>query len=558
MPKINPKRSLTVVAATLAIGALALTGCGAGNTSGSAAKGGSASNGLLTIPREDTATFTSNFNPFSPNALPMTQQSVFEPLLIVNPVKGEPVPWLGASWKADKDGKGVTFTLRDGVKWSDGQPLTADDVVYTFDLQKKIQGGFDYLAKVSAIDAHTVRFDFNKAYSPGLYEVGQQVIAPKHVWSKIADPAKATNDNPVGTGPYTQVSHFQTQSFELDKNPNYWQPEKQQLTGIRMLAFAGNSGANLALQNGDVDWSDQFIPNVQKTYIDKDPAHRHFWYPTTGGTINWQLNTTKAPFNDPVVRKALSMAVDRDQVDSLGMSGYTHPADCTGLSDAYASWRDQSIVDNCDWTKLNVDKANQMLDDAGYKKGTDGIRTLKDGKPFQFKFSVGSASSDWLSVGQIISKNMEKLGVKVEVNSPDWSQVVSGYTDGSFDSGIVWSNAGATPYEFYRGVMSQKVVVPVGQKANENYHRFGDADATATLEELAATPEPGAQKTLVNSLEARFNDVAPVIPLFSGPAWGAYTDQRFTGWPSNDNPYATLSVRSATTVLILTSLKPAQ
>ena len=95
MPKIHPKRSLTVVAATLAIGALALTGCGAGNTSGSTAKGGSASNGLLTIPREDIATFTSNFNPFSPNALPMTQQSVFEPLLIVNPVKGDTGPLAG-------------------------------------------------------------------------------------------------------------------------------------------------------------------------------------------------------------------------------------------------------------------------------------------------------------------------------------------------------------------------------------------------------------------------------------------------------------------------------
>ena len=558
MPKIHPKRSLTVVAASLAIGALALTGCTAGDTSGGTANGGGSSSGLLTIPREDTATFTSNFNPFSPKALPMTQQSVFEPLMIVNPVKGDPVPWLGTSWKADEDGMGVTFTLRDGVKWSDGQPLTADDVVYTFELQKKIQGGFEYLDKVSAVDAHTVRFDFNKPYAPGLYEVGQQVIAPKHVWSQIADPAKATNDNPVGTGPYTQVSQFETQSFELDKNPNYWQPEKQQLTGIRMLAFAGNSGANLALQNGDVDWSDQFIPNVQKTFVDKDPAHRHFWYPTTGGTINWQLNTTKAPFNDPVVRKALSMAVDRDQVTSLGMSGYTHPADCTGLSDAYTTWRDQSIVDKCEWTKLNVDKANQMLDDAGYKKGADGIRTLKDGKPFQFKFSVGSASSDWLSVGQIISKDMEKLGVKVEVNSPDWSQVVSGYTDGSFDSGIVWSNAGATPFEFYRGVMSQKVVVPVGEKANENYHRFGDAEATATLDKLAATADPAAQKTLVDSLEARFNDVAPVIPLFSGPAWGAYTDQRFTGWPSSDNPYATLSARSATTVLVLTSLKPAK
>ncbi|MFB0833645.1 ABC transporter substrate-binding protein [Arthrobacter halodurans] len=557
MPK-NPKRPLTVVAATLAIGALALTGCSASSTSGGAANGAETSNELLTIPREDTATFTSNFNPFSPNALPMTQQSVFEPLLIVNPVKGEPVPWLGASWVADDDARGVTFTLREGVKWSDGKPLTADDVVYTFKLQKEILGGFDYLDKVSAVDAGTVRFDFDKPYAPGLFEVGQQVIAPKHVWSKIADPAKATNDTPVGTGPYTQVSRFQTQSFELLKNPTYWQPEKQQLAGIRMLAFAGNSGANLALQNGDVDWSDQFIPNVQKTFVDKDPEHRHFWYPTTGGTINWQLNTTKAPFNDPVVRKALSMAVDRDQVATLGMSGYTQPADCTGLSDAYSSWRDQSIVDKCEWTKLDVDKANQMLDEAGYTKGADGLRTLKDGKPFQFKFSVGSASSDWLSVAQIISKNMEELGVKVEVNSPDWSQVVSGYTDGSFDSGIVWSNAGATPVEFYRGVMSEEVVKPVGKTANENYHRFGDPEATATLEKLVATADPAGQKALVGDLQERFDEVAPVIPLFSGPVWGAYTDERFTGWPSSDNPYATLSARSTTTVLVLTSLAPAQ
>jgi peptide/nickel transport system substrate-binding protein len=146
-PKLHSTRSLSVVAATLAIGALALTGCSAGHSSG-----GGSPTGLLTIPREDTATFTSNFNPFSPNALPMTQQAVYEPLLIVNPVKGAAVPWLGSSWKADPDGMGVTFTLRSGVKWSDGQPLTADDVVYTFDLQKKIQGGFDYLTKVSAVD----------------------------------------------------------------------------------------------------------------------------------------------------------------------------------------------------------------------------------------------------------------------------------------------------------------------------------------------------------------------------------------------------------------------
>ncbi|MGA7204363.1 MAG: ABC transporter substrate-binding protein, partial [Specibacter sp.] len=141
---------------------MALTGCGGGHT----ASVGKTSDGILRIPREDTATFTSNFNPFSPTALPMTTQAVFEPLLIVNPMTGKAVPWLGKSWTVDPDGEGVTFTLRNDVKWSDGQPMTAADVVSTFTLAKKIQGGYSYLSKVSAVNPTTVRFAFNKAYSP--------------------------------------------------------------------------------------------------------------------------------------------------------------------------------------------------------------------------------------------------------------------------------------------------------------------------------------------------------------------------------------------------------
>ncbi|MBW4094946.1 MAG: ABC transporter substrate-binding protein [Acidobacteria bacterium] len=552
MPKNKRSVTLSIVAASTLIGAMALTGCGGTPT----ASIGKTTDGILRIPREDTATFTSNFNPFSPTALPMTDQAVFEPLLIVNPMTGKAVPWLGKSWTVDPDGKGLTFTLQSNVKWSDGQPMTAADVVSTFTLAKKIQGGYTYLSNVTAVDPTTVRFEFNKAYSPGLYEIGAQVIVPEHIWSKVSDPAKFTNSDPVGTGPYTKVSHFQSQSYELDKNPNYWQPQKQQINGIEMLAFAGNSGANLAFENGNVDWSDQFIPSIQKSYVDKDPAHRKFWYPTTGGTIQWQLNTTKAPFDDVNVRKALSMAVDRNQVTSLGMSGYTHPADCTGLTDGYASWKDSSIVNSCDWTKLNVDKANKMLDAAGYPRGADGIRTLKSGKPFAFSISVGSSSSDWLSVAQVIAKNMQAIGVQLTVNSPDWSQVVDGYSKGTFDSGIVWTNDATTPYEFYRGEMSQDSVVPVGTSANENYHRFGDPQATNLLHQMVATSDQATQKNIVNELQSRFNATAPVIPLFPSPVWGAYSEQNFTGWPTAADPYATLSARSSTTTLVLTSLKP--
>jgi peptide/nickel transport system substrate-binding protein len=203
-----------------------------------------------------------------------------------------------------------------------------------------------------------------------------------------------------------------------------------------------------------------------------------------------------------------------------------------------------------------VDGANALLDQAGYAKDGDGTRTLPDGSPFAFDISVGSTSSDWLSVANIISQNLADVGVKAKVNSPDWSAVVASYEDGSFDTGIVWSNAAPTPYQFYRGVMSTETVTPVGEQSFQNYHRFGLPEADSLLAEFAAASDPTAQATVMDQLQELFAENAPVVPLFPGPKWGAYNTTRFTGFPDEDNPYAPLSTRSATTVLVLTTIEP--
>lgn len=545
------RRRWTGIVAGLAVASLALAGC----TGGTAATDTSGDQ-LLTIPREDMGTFTRNFNPFSPNAAPMTGQAVYESMLVYNPADGGTVPWLATEWETSEDGLTSTFTLRDDVQWSDGEPLVADDVVYTFGLQKEILGGFEYVDSVTATDEDTVTFTFSRAYSPALFEIGQQVIVPEHVWSEIDDPAGETNPDPVGTGPYTEVTTFQTQSFDLGKNPHYWQPEKQKIAGVRMLAFAGNDGANLAAVDGSVDWAPQYIANIENTFVAKDPEHRAYWFPPTGSTISWQLNTTVAPFDDVDVRKALSLAIDREQIVAVGMNGYTVPADCTGLSGAYDTWRSETVVESCDWTSRDVDAAGAMLDAAGYPLGEDGMRTFADGSPFAFDISVGSASSDWLSVANIIAQNLAEIGVTVTVDAPDWPAVSAGYESGDFQSGIVWSNNAPTPYQFYRGTMSTETVKPVGETTYENYHRLGLPEADELLARFAATSDPAQQTEIVDGLQQLFADSAPVIPLFPGPEWGAYTDTRFTGWPTEADPYATLSTRAPTTVLVLTSLEP--
>ena len=199
------RAAVALVAAT----ALALTGCSAGGGESAQSLDGSQ---LLTIPREDMGTFERNFNPFSNPDFPMTQEAIFESMLVYNPADGSTTPWLATDWEVAPDSMGITYHLREGVTWSDGEPFVADDVVLTFDLQREVRGGFDYIDSVTAVDPLTVQFTFNQAFSPALLDLGQQVIAPAHVWSKVDDPTKYANEKPVGTGPYTEVTNFQSQS----------------------------------------------------------------------------------------------------------------------------------------------------------------------------------------------------------------------------------------------------------------------------------------------------------------------------------------------------------
>ena len=530
---------------------------------------------LLTIPREDMGTFTRNFNPFTTNSAPMTGQAVYEPLLIVNPLSGEITPWLAESWAMSDDAASLTFHLRPGVTWSDGRPLVAKDVVTTFAVHRAVTGGYDYLDSVTANNATAVTLTFTRPCSVALQELGSQLIAPDHVWSAISEPAKYPNPDPVATGPFTKVTSFQAQSFDLMPNPTYWGNKRQDddvgdstsssatastaehasVPGIRMLAFAGNDSANLAAVSGDVDWAPQYMADIQTAYIDKDPTHRHYWFPGADSTIQWTLNTTKAPYNDPAFRKALSQAVDRTTICATGMSGYAQPADPTGLGDSFRAWKDPAVAAAplCTYDKA---AAAAALDAAGYTLGADSKRLGLDGKPLALTISVGSTSSDWVSVAQIIVQNLADVGISATIDSPDWSEVTAALETGTFETAVCWSSLGATPYTYYEATMSTQKVKPIGTHALENYHRFGDEQATALLSQFAATTDQARQIEICHQIQQRYADQLPVIPLFPGPVWGAYTDEHFTGWPSQDNPYASLSTRAATTVLVLNSLRP--
>jgi peptide/nickel transport system substrate-binding protein len=200
------------------------------------------------------------------------------------------------------------------------------------------------------------------------------------------------------------------------------------------------------------------------------------------------------------------------------------------------------------------------LDAAGLTKGTDGTRVDQDGKPMKYTLIVPAGWTDWISAAQIISENMNDLGIAVEVQTPEETTWTDTVTKGQFEWTIAYHAGGPSPYNFYRDVLSKLTAVPVGQNANWNWGRFVSPEADTLLDQFSQTSDPAQQKEIMGKVEKLFVDLAPVLPLFPGPDWDEYSTKNFTGFPSAENHYAGGAPYPFspynTTLIVLTTIKP--
>ncbi len=512
----------------------------------------------LVVAQETQAAWVRNFNPFLPSGAARwpTRGGIHEPLLVYNRVEGEWVPWLATAWAWEQDGRALRFTIRDGVRWSDGAPFSAEDVVFTFTLMRDTPaldplGVWSWLDAVE-VDGHDVVFRLSRAFSPGLEDLAEQPVVPRHVWAGVEDPVAWDCPEPVGTGPYTEVRTFTTQLWELAANPHYWGGPPA-VPALRFPAFAGNDAANMALVNGEVDWAGNFVPAVDRTFVGLDPERHIAWSPPVESTVYLYANTAVAPFDDVRVRQALARAIDRDRLVTIAMDGATHPADATGLSDALAGFRDPSV--HAAWTSWDPGAAAQLLDSAGVPL-VGGTRVTSDG-PLALDLLVVAGWSDWVRAAQLVARDLGEIGITVRVRPVDFAGWLDRVQRGDFALTIGWSTQGATPYAGYRDLMGSASVRPLGESAGGNWHRYGSPEADRLLAAVEATSDPDVQAALYRELQAVFAAELPAIPLFPGPAWGVASTRLFTGFPSAENPWATLSPnRSPESLLVLTALEP--
>src|SRR5580658_10393764 len=416
-------RRLTTFGVILAAGLLAAaSGCsaGAGSSNGSgngSGNGKTSTNSVLTISNENGALWSCGFNPLNSSYNLLSVGFIYEPLVYVNPLQnGKTTPMLASSWSWGAGNKSLTFTIRSGVKWSDGTPLTAADVAFTFNLMKKyptldLTGVWSVLSSVTATGTSTVTMDFSSVAVPYFYYIADQTpIVPQHIWSTIANPATATISKPVGSGPYL-MSKCSPSNITYTANPHYWQPGLPHIHTLQYPAFTSNNTANDTLASGQAQWGAQYIPDIQAFYTAKNPNF-HYWFPPI---LNVAMvpNLTNPLLSNVKVREAISYAIDRAQVSTIGESGYEPPANQAGIvtptfssqldTQALASWGNQ----------YDVAKAKALLASAGYHAGSGGIMTNAAGQKLQFSVINIGDYSDWVASMQVIQQDLKAVGIQI-------------------------------------------------------------------------------------------------------------------------------------------------
>jgi peptide/nickel transport system substrate-binding protein len=523
--------------------------------------------GKLVIDNESGSTWTCQFNPYNPAVSGAAIGFIYEPLEFVNALQtnadGSNVttPWLatGSTWSSDF--KTLTFTIRDGVKWSDGQAFSAADVVYTFnalkgdsaiDLNALWEADGGPLTSVALQGTNQVVMTFKTAAQTYFYYVADQTpIIPQHIWSTM-DQTKLDSEAdtaPIGTGAYL-MNNCTDNNIQYLRNPNYWQSTAAkpvpQVAELDYPAFLSNTPANLMLSQGQAQWGAQYIPNIDSFYVAPDPAHRHYWFPST---VNVGIfpNLENPLLGNVAVRKAISLAINRGDVSKRGESGYEPPANQTGIVlPAFKAWYDQSI----DTTKFDATAATQALEGAGFTKGSDGIYADSKGNKLSFTIKTISGYTDWDSSLAVIQQNLQAAGISVKIQDEDLGVYTTDLQGGNFELGYGEETGGPLPYyELRQELLS-------GNIGSTNYSRY-KSDTTDALFAQYASASASDQVNIIHQISQVMANDYPFVPVVEGAFWYQYDTTAFGGWPTPDDPYCLPPVwATPDNMVVLTHLFP--
>lgn len=502
----------------------------------------------------------------------------YETLFLYDPLADEYMPWLAESgeWTSDDV---YELVVRDGINWSDGEPLTAEDVKFTFELAQEAPISFsplwDWLDSIEQSGDNTLVFTFSEPlyqeWANYLYTVP---VVPQHIWQDMSsdEVVSGVNENPVGSGAYLYESHDQDRMVWV-KNENWWATEALGLeVGPTRIVDIVNGSNNVALGmvlQGDLDLSNNFLPGVAtlvdggygvETYYPEPP------YMLSANTAWLIMNNNTPPMDDPAFRRAMAYAVDVNQIVEVVYGSIVQAANPTGLLPIWDQYIDQDVVDELGFS-YDPDMARQILADAGYTDTDgDGFLETPAGEPIELNLIVPSGWTDWMESANVIASGAQDVGINLTPDFPDYNGYLDARLSGTFEMAIDnQPQASNTVWTYYDWIF-QNPISDIQAMGNGNYGRYDNQEAFDLVVQLDKTPidDVEAMQEITSQLQRMQLEDMPLIPLWYNGLWSQVSTANWTNWPSaaEDTPnYLPATWRgywNMGSILMLTELEPVE
>lgn len=435
--------------------------------------------------------------------------------LIITGDKGEWIPDLAvdvptaANGGVSPDGLTLTYRLRQGVMWHDGTPFTADDVKFTWQLimNRKVnivsRDGYDRISSVETPDKYTVVVKFRQYYAP--YLTLFTTILPKHKLENAGDINKATfNRAPIGTGPFKFKEWQVAEAIIFEANPNYYRG-KPALDSIVYKIIPEPNILLTQLKTGELD----VVSNIPFSSLEQVKAMAGV-RTVIAPTMFWEhmdFNLDNALFQDARVRKAIALAIDRQVIISNVLKGVASPAygDQSPLSWGYNPIQQPPARD--------VDAARELLSQAGWKPGPDGLMT-KENKKLAFSLMIPAGNKQREQTAQKIAEQLKDIGVTVELRPIDATAFFGDVLKTRrFETALYAWVAGLDPDNLNLW-NSRKIPAPANGYEGQNYPGWRNPEVDKLTDLGVKTVDIAARKDIYFRIQDLIREEYPVVPLY--------------------------------------------
>lgn len=407
-------------------------------------------------------------------------------------------PKLAESYEWSDDHKVLTFHLRKNLVWSDGVPLTSEDVRWTWQAQRSPEVAWDSafmkdeITDVEAVDPHTVRFHFRRAYAKQLQDANEGVILPRHVWSKLPfskwrESADWFKQNLVAAGPFKVHSWTPQQELVLVRNERYFQKDRPYLDRVVLRFVPDPSAMMTQLLNGELDFVLQVSPSDAKRILEAPHLQLVPFLSNLSVVVSWNLEDPL--FSDPEVRRALTLALDRKAIVDTILMGYGQVGASPIVSEVWA--HDRSIQP----LPYDPAEARRILAAKGWRDSNgDGVLD-RNGKPFAFELISNSNNQQRADALVMIQDQLKKVGIQAMPRILEFNTLIAQTNSGDYQA----STAGFvmdTSLDL-TGNYHSRAFPPNGS----NFMRYTNPEADRLMDLVAAAPDLRAVLPQIHALE---------------------------------------------------------